>query len=260
MTTAITYAALKTFETTPRVLVLPAPDNVVWNQGIEEQIIQERNQLGELQITEAIVNSKQPAATISYGKMTKEIMALKLGFRLQNQSITDALMAGSFRVEKLSYPAAVSGQEGFGMVADQTTSEMYVLRNGISTPLTRQAFGTFNAATNDTFAQGINGATLLSNNLLTTPRTLVTRFFFYPVTDADVMTEDPFSDFQCTLIGVLTEQSQKKVFEVKFNSMQLNKTDNNEIDFQATPIPIAFRITDLSCAPRLRFFNRLRQC
>lgn len=261
MSTAITFAALRTLNESPaRVLALPSPDSVVWNQGVEEQIINLTNDLGELQFDEAIVTNRQPVITLNYGKMTPEIMALKLGYRLQSQNITDALMAGSFRAEKAEYAGAASAnQEGHGMTADQSTSEMYALINGLSVPLTRQPFSTFDAAVNNSFAQGAHGATKLSTNLVAT-RTMVTRFFFYPINGAYYLSHDPFSDFACTLIGVLTENSRKRVFELKFSTMQLNKTDNNEVDFRAAPIPVAFRITDTACVARLRFFNRERLC
>lgn len=261
MSTAITFAALKTLNESPaRVLALPSPDSVVWNKGIEEQIINMTNDFGELQFDEAIVSNRQPAITLNYGKMTAEIMALLLGFKLQSQNITDALMCGSFRAEKGEYAGATSAnQEGHGMVADQSTSEMYALINGLSVALTRQTFGTFDPAVNNSFAQGAHGATKLSTNLVAT-RTMVTRFFLYPVNGAYVLSHDPFDTFSCTLLGVLTENSRKRVFELKFSTMQLNKTDSNEVDFRATPIPIPFRITDTACVPRLRFFNRERLC
>lgn len=261
MTTAITYAALRTLnEVTPRTLVLPAPESVTFNQGIEEMIINETNDLGEMQFVEAIVQAKNPALTVNYGKMTREIMALKMGYRLQGQALSDALFAKSFRVLKNEYPAAAAGQEGYGMSADQSSSECFRILDGLSVALTRQEYATFDPATPNTFAQGANGAFKFSNNLIT-ERALVTPFCFYPVASgAQVMTDDPFSEFQCTLIGVITENSEKKVFELKYTSMQLNKTDNNDIDFRAVPIAINFRITDLSCHPRLRFLDRRRVC
>jgi hypothetical protein len=259
VTAPITYAALRTFETPRRTLVLPAPDSVTWNQGIEEQIINESNDFGELIFTESIVNTRQPVVTLNYAKMTKELMALKLGWKLQNQALTDALFCKSLRVQKASYPGGGTGAEGNGMLADQTTSEATVLRDGVSTPLTRQPFATFVAATADSFAQGADGAIKFSDNLIA-ERSIVTVYFFYPVATADVISEIPFAEFQASFIGVIQEDLIKKVYELKFDSIQLNKQENSEFDFKASPFPISFRITDFGCVPKLRFLNRTRIC
>jgi hypothetical protein len=259
MTAPITYVALTSFEETPRTLVLAAPDAVTWNQGIQETIINECNSRGEMVFVEAIVNQKEPGMQISYAKMTKELWALKLGWKLEDQAITDALYCKSFRASKASYAGAASGSEGFGMTADQVTSTMYVLRNGITVPLTRAAFATFDGATDDTYAQGANAAIKLSDNIVEA-RELVTPVFYYPSANADVMIPDPFDRFRATFLGVITLDKKKRVFELVFDEMEVNRTENSQIDFKASPMQFSFRIIDNNCAPRFRFLGAEAAC
>lgn len=259
MTAPITYVSLTSFEATPRTLVLAAPDAVTWNQGIQETIINECNSRGEMVFVEAIVNQKEPGMQISYAKMTKELWALKLGWKLEEQAITDALYCKSFRASKDSYAGAASGSEGFGMTADQAASTMYVLRNGITVPLTRQPFATFDGATDDTYAQGANAAIKLASNVVA-GRELVTPVFYYPSANADVMIPDPFDRFKATFLGVITLDKKKRVFELVFDEMEVNRTENSQIDFKASPMQFSFRIVDNGCAPRFRFLGTEAAC
>ena len=232
---------------------------MTWNQGIQEQIINETNDRGEMIFSEAIVNQKAPTITLNYAKCTKEIWALKLGWKLENQAVTDALFCKTIRLDRATYPAAGVGVEGNGMTADQATSECFALIDGISTELTRQPFATFNAATANTFAQGANGAMKFSDDLVAA-RALVTPVFLYPAAAADVMADDPFEQFELTLIGVLTEDRRKKPFELTFDNVEVNRQENSQIDFKASPMPLNFRVVDTGCYPRMRFLNVDRKC
>lgn len=255
----VTFAVFRTFENPRRVIVTPSPETVVWNQGIQEQVMMQSNDEGELRFDEAIVTQREPAVTINFAKYTKEIMALKLGLKLVSENLTDAIMAKSLRAEKTEYPGAVAGREGFGMSADQTDSEMYALIDGISTPLTRVAFSSFNPASNNTFAQGANGAFKVAQNLVTA-RTWISPFFRYPITGAHTISLERFNEFSLNLIGALHQDNEKYTYEVSFPRIQINLQENSEIDFKAAPVPIACRITDYSCAPTVRFYNRKRNC
>jgi hypothetical protein len=259
MTAPITYVRMTSTETVPRTLVLAAPDSVTWNQGIQEQIINETNDRGEMIFSEAIVSQKEPGLTLNYAKCTKELMALKLGWKLDNQALTDALFCKSFRVTQATYAAAPVGVEGNGMLADQATSECFALIDGISTPLTRQPFATFVPATVLSFAQGADGAMKFSTDLVAL-KPFVTPVFVYPVAAADVMIDDPFESFKLTLLGVLTENFKKRLFTIDFDSVQVNRQENSQIDFKASPMPLSFRIVDTGCYPKVRFTNVDRKC
>lgn len=259
MSLTVTFAAVRTTETTPRVLVLSTPSSTNWNLGIQEQIYNQMNAQGELAFDESMVQQKQPVVTLQYQKLRQEHIALKLGFKLENQAITDALFTGTRRLTKGAYAAAATGQEGNGMVADQTTSQCFVLQDGLSVALTRQPFATFNAATANSFAQGANGAMKFSDDLVAA-RAWVTPYFFYPVADANVLTEDPFTNFDLTLRGVHQEEGVKRVFQIQFPFVEINRQESGQFDFGAEQQTLAFRVTDSECVPRLRFLNLATKC
>lgn len=256
MAIAITYALLKTTqETTARFLALPAPSGATWNEGVEEQVYTQRSQEGILQFDESMVSGRQPVVTLNYSRFTKELMALRLGRLLDDQAITATPWAYSRRLTSLEFPANATGFAGEGMTAD--TAAASVLDKGVSVPLTRQPFATFNPATANSFAQGADGALKFSNDLL---KKWVTVSGTYPVTAADVLTEAPFTIFELTVFGVLQESGVKEVFYIRFNPAQINLSENDETNFGANEIPVAFRSADPSCVPTLVFPRRKVAC
>lgn len=248
----VTYCALKEVST-QNLIVLPSPTETVWNRGIEEQIINETDDFGEIYVDSAVSNGRDPAFTLTYGALTKEIMALQTGFKLATQADT-GLFIKSFQVKTAELAPVVTGQDGFGMVAD--TAEASVLTKGLSVPLNRQPFATFAPATANSFAQGANGAFKFSNDLVTA-RAWVTVYAEYPLTTADVLTEDTYSEFIMSLVGILHD---KTVFNLVFDPVALNKSENNETNFGADSQSLVFRITDSGCVPKLKFLNRVRKC
>lgn len=257
MSIAPTLALLKTTqETTDYFLALPTPSNIVWNEGVEEQVYTQRNAIGDLVFDEAMTTQRQPVITVTYPRMTKELMALRLGYKYDNQAVSETPFAFSQRLTKLSFPAAATGFAGHGMLAN--IAEASVINNGISEPLTRSAFSGWDPdAAPDTFAQGAGGELEFSTNLLTK---YVTVFGTYPTTGADVISENPFSIFELKLFGVLQTQGVREVFYVQFDRAQAVAADNDEFDFSAQEVPVQFRSLDTGCVPQLVFPNRKVLC
>jgi hypothetical protein len=256
MAIAITYALLKTTqEATNRFLALPAPSGATWNENIEEQVYTQRDAEGVLKFDEAMTTGRQPAATLNYSRFTKEILALRLGRKLEEQALTGSPWAFSQRLTKLAFPANAAGFAGEGMVTDIASASY--LKNGISTPLARQPFATFVPATAGSFAQGADGALKFSTDLL---NKWVTVYGTYPETAADVLSEDLFGIFELTIFGVLQEAGVKEVFYLQMNPVQINLAENDETNFGANEVPIAFRSADPSCIPTLVFPRRKVAC
>lgn len=247
----IIYASLK--DASDRLLVLPSPANSTWNQGIAEQIVNQTNDYGDLYVADAVATGRDPAFTLNYQSLTKELLALKTGFQLETQADT-GIFVKSFQVKKSTYDVVAAGQDGFGMVAD--TASASVLRKGISVPLERQSFATFAPATASSFAQGANAAFKFSDDIVAA-KEWVTVMGTYPVTDADVLSETLFDTFTMSLVGILHD---KTVFNIVFDPVGLKRQENNEIGFGAQEQNLVFRITDPSCVPKVKFLNRTRAC
>lgn len=250
----IVYLSLKDI-VTGNALVLPTPTNVTWAQGIEEQIIQQTTDFGDLYTADSVVTGRDPAVTPTYGSLTKELLALKTGFKLETQADTGIYLK-TIEVRTASYAAVAIGRDGNGMIADQATTTASVLRNGISVPLTRQPFATFAGATVDSFAQGADGALKFSDDIVAA-RGWVTIYATYPIAAGDVLSETLFDTFTCSMVGILHDKS---VFNLVFDPVVTNRADNGDIDFGADSYDFPLRITDSACVPRLKFLNRTRQC
>ncbi|NCJ05207.1 hypothetical protein GS597_01460 [Synechococcales cyanobacterium C] len=261
MAIAPTMLLLTTLQETPaRRLALPTPSNITWNQGIEEQIYTQRNAIGELQFDEAMVTQRQPAVTAEYSRITKELMALKIGNLLDDQAVSEVPIVSSFRVTRNTYEPADLGFEGEGAGADQSSTEAFYLTNGISTSLERVAAAGFDPATAGLrFAQDEDFELRFSNDVVAL-RPWVTVFGQYAASEADVLTEDPFNIFRMLIFGVLQDQGKKEVFYLEFDPVELNRQENSEINFGGDTVPLAFRITELSCKPTLVFPRRQRKC
>lgn len=248
--------AQTTQETTNYFLALPTPSNILWNEGVEEQVYSQRNAIGDLVFDEAMTTQRQPVITATFPRMTKELIALKLGYKFNNQAVSETAFAFSRRLDKLSFPAAASGFAGHGMLAN--IAEASVIKDGISEPLTRSTFATWDPdAAPDTFAQGAAGELEFSTNLL---NKYVTVFGNYPTTAADVISENPFSIFKLRIFGVLQTQGVREVFYVQFNQAQAIAAENDEFDFSSQDVPVQFRSLDTDCVPQLVFPNRKVLC
>lgn len=236
-----------------RLLVLPSPSEFSWDFGFEQQEISQTSDLGETYVADVITTSKNPKITAVYGSLTKELLALKTGYKLASQADT-GIYARTLQVKQGTIAPVITGQDGFGMVAD--TCSASVLRKGISIPLTRQPFATSGPLTVDSFANGAN-ATFKFSDEIVAAKEWVTVYGTYPLTEAEVLSEEPFDTFTASLVGILHD---KTVFNIVFDPVVLSRADSNTIDFGADTQELTFSVTDPSCVPQVKFLNRLRTC
>ena len=237
---------------TGRLLVLPSPAEFSWDFGLEQQEITQTSELGETYTDDLVTTSKSPQITATYGTLTKELFAIKTGLKLATQADI-GIYAKTIQVKQDTYLPVITGQDGFGMVAD--TASASVLRNGISIPLTRTAFAS-PVGTTDSFSQGLNATFKFSPDIVAAGE-YVTVYGEYPLLEAQVLTEESFDTFTASLVGILHD---KTVFNIIFDPVVLSRADSGSIDFGADTQELVFNVTDNGCIPKVKFLNTNRVC
>lgn len=170
----------------------PQPETFVLNTGITEVIQNGRDALGRKVRTNTYVSEEMPELTIQYQYMHPELISFQVGKQMVLGTF-DTFIPRSLVVRQAEYAAAATGFLFDGVLASEAeaagaligAAASYTDDNGISVALTRQAFSTFNAATDDSFAVGDDGALKFSTNLVTAS-TLVTMLIPAPVTGARI--------------------------------------------------------------------------
>jgi hypothetical protein len=149
------------------------------------------------------------------------------------------------------------GKEGHGMPANQAGSMASFLSDGgISTFLTRADFATFNAATPNQFAQGVNGSYLVSDNVLGRE---VHFSFPHGLANAISLGEEPFRDFEMHLAFVTRSLEVGKLIIGKVSP----SIGEGDLDMGAPALPITFRVLNdgQNCQLyRVVWFGQARAC
>jgi hypothetical protein len=229
------------------------------NQGIQDRIVSRINQLGELIFSESETSQRQGAFTLNYAKANKQVMALLFGSPIESEASSSALYMRTFRADQIP-AAAVAGQDGFGMLADQATSSAsYQDEFNRTVELARVDVSAFVAGTPDTFAQDADGVYLLSDNIVA-GRYYVNVFGFYPTTDNDRLSHDRFGVLEVYLRGVIQYQGRKEVYQIHFSEAELNRQDNSQIDPAASPVAVNFRDLSQNCVMDVKWLNRTVVC
>lgn len=143
------------------------PTNITINPNRQTRKTNRRNALGE-SITDDIINQgSDPVATLTYSGFNFEMLSFAMGKQVES-GIYDVSVPFQIQAKTATYPAATTGQVGFGVVADAVTigSKTDVTGAKKSVPLTQQPFATFVPATDDTFAVGANRELKFSDNLV----------------------------------------------------------------------------------------------
>lgn len=159
----------------------PQPETFVLNTNIEEVEQFGRSQDGRRARLATYVNAELPTLSITYSYISGEMLAFSVGKQMASGTF-DTFVPRSLVVQEAEYSAAASGFLYNGVLA--TDAEAAGALNGasasytdpdtkVSTALTRQAYASFNAATDDSFAVGDDGALKFSTNLVSS-NTLVT--------------------------------------------------------------------------------------
>lgn len=156
------------------VLSFPPPQSVVLDpvEQVREQLT--RDNQGKQARAQTFSVGSLPTMTAVFGVLNPELVALRLGKSLDGNlnEVSPTSVATSWpyqlRVTKGEYAAATSGYLGFGVAANAPTTYASVIRNNVSTPLTRDVFanhGTWKTD-DDKFGIGANGALVFSDNIV----------------------------------------------------------------------------------------------
>ena len=149
------------------LLNLPAPQTFVLTPNYMQRVQETRNSLGRATRADNYIRGEMGELSISFQYLQPELIAFSLG-----QDMETGTFATYFPVlttAKASIPGGAAGTILEGITADDANTTASYTVDGISTELTRQAFGTFDGTspTNDNnFAVGADGALLFSDVLL----------------------------------------------------------------------------------------------
>lgn len=120
-------------------IVLASPSEASLNKGISLTDIMTTSPFGETVLADSFINENKPVLSLTFPVFTPQTVALREGVKL----IADAdpyptwVVRSPFLVTQQIYAAAVSGQEGFGVVANPTGAlASYLDETGISRPIT----------------------------------------------------------------------------------------------------------------------------
>jgi hypothetical protein len=237
------------------VLVTPKPSGHTEAPGVTESQVMEMNELGYRRIAENNIDEISPILTLTYGKYTPEIEAIKRGLQLALQATPDAPYQRSFLVDQASFPAAPAGTYGAGVAADSLIA--FYNEGGLSRPLTRQPFATFDPTTPDTFANDADAALLVSNNIQNVGGR-ISVYGTYNNANSLVLTANPWTVFDILLISVDTFQGLKRVKTQFIPNAQLSIQESSDINFEEDPT-IAFRLP-VQCQPDIMYHNLQTAC
>jgi hypothetical protein len=241
---ALTDVSLKRDNGT--LLVLPTASGAVFNPGIGVTDIMAMSRIGEQVIVDTYSRERKPSLNLDFEQKSVQLLGVRLGQQWEALTTsTGHLFNSGFRVTKNDYPAAATGYEGNGMLADQATSIASMLGpDQIAVALTRQPFATFVPATPLSFAQGADGATKWSDDLI---GEYVGYEFAYPLTDILALGDLPDVSFSMRAITMMTDRS---LIEWEFPSMTV-KLDGGDINMNDPKMQLQFKVNDdgSTCLP-----------
>ncbi|MDJ0703191.1 MAG: hypothetical protein QNJ46_07925 [Leptolyngbyaceae cyanobacterium MO_188.B28] len=231
-----------------KLLVLPTAAGSALNLGQEITEIQSMSKLGERVIVDTYNVARLPSIQLSWQQKNLTLLGMRLGYEFLEQTNVGAkVVANGFRVTIGEYPGAGVGFEGNGMPADQTDSIACWLPGGdIQKPLQRQPFATFNPAVPESFAQGPDGATKWSNDLVAA-KEYVGFEFPHELASAIRLSEESYDNFRLTMMSIMTDRS---LLQWNFPSVSV-KLDEGDINLNEPEMQITFRVQDdgSTCLP-----------
>lgn len=141
--------------------------------------------------------------TMSQVVMQPEILQFRLANVFASVSNKVYKMPINLEVYNTTIPAVTSGQFGYN-IAEDATAQMSKTVANLSVPLTKVAYSSFDAGTDDTYAIGANGELRFATNLVTA-RARVAGFIEYTVVSGLEYTSTPTSTFQVYATVVTTD-------------------------------------------------------
>lgn len=224
----------------------PQPETFVLNTNIEENIQTGRDTTGRKVRINTYVSGEMPDLSITYNYLNPEHVGFQVGKQMAAGTF-DTFIPRSLVVRKADYDAAASGflyngvlaatAESVGALAGAAGS--YTDANGISVPLTRQAYGTFNAATDNSFGVGDDGALKFSTNLVT-EQTLVT--LLIPAAVAGAKLSEALIGPMRMYATMVDTTNKVSLFEAPNVSANLS---GRSVDFNAGTVELALYLNNL---------------
>lgn len=221
------------------LLVLPTASGGVFSPGQEVIVIEGNSRLGEMVVLDTYTQARKPEVKLDWNQTSLQLIGMQLGLEFQSEANVDTkVVSNGLLITKTEYAPAQAGYEGFGMPADQTNSlATALLANDLTSNLTRQPFGSFDAAIPFSYAQGANNAQKWSNNLI---NTYVAYSFPHQLASAIVLTEEDFSSFSLTMLTIMTDRT---LLQWEFPSVSV-KLDEGEINTADAKMSLSFRVQD----------------
>lgn len=147
------------------VLTWPVPNNFVLNTNIEQKIQMGRNAQGRAVRTGTYVTSETPEISINYSYIQPEMISFNTGNQMASGTF-ESYIPKSLEVTRGSYAGDSAGFILEGVVADDPRVAASITKGDLSVALTRQPFASFDPATVESYALGVDGAMLFSDDLV----------------------------------------------------------------------------------------------
>lgn len=239
-------------------IVLASPSEATLNKGISLTEINTTSQFGEMVLADSFVNENKPTLALTFPLFTPQTVALREGVKLETSTDTYPtwVIRSPFLVGAQIYPAALTGQEGFGVLANPTGARAsYLDVDGISKPIT--IAGTFSPTTppagTATMAIGADFALAFSADLV---GKYVSIYCPNQLAGIIRLSETPEDTFEINLTG-MTRAMQP--WHIKVYSAVL-KQDTGDYDFAGEQnMSLEFQIVNQGAGCRLYEFQWLPQ-
>jgi len=241
--------------------MIETPTAAELDLGIEEQLNETTSQLGEIVIESSFISAQRPIISMTLPSGSPTAMALRVGRRLQTATGRTVAVEKRLRLTATNNTklAAVSGAEGFGMVANQTGSQAWVLSGlGLPIALTRQTHNTFDpAVTPDSFSQGADGAYKFSNNLVGSDV-----FYSFPLTAQSVLEigESNLDQLEVNFTAVMRDL---QLFRLEIPSCSIDFGGSGNIPLGPGELSLQLRATfdGSTCTPlKYTWLGQVRAC
>lgn len=255
----VTEVIIRDLEDSGKLIVVPSPSEVNFNQGIEMEEVMGVTPLGEQQLVDLYPKTRNPEIVMTFPKKTPAVLGMKMGYAMEEVSgMQVALRRNGVQVDRSSYPAATEGKEGFGILADQEDSAAsYLNESNLSIPLTLGTFATFDPDVDLlSFAVGADGALKFSNDLI---GKFVSYEIPYILTQGVMMTEKLFNRFKPTIVVI---QNDLKVMAWEYPEALIDQS-NGDIDFNESTCEVTMRIiyNGIGCLPvKVKYLGQARLC
>lgn len=204
------------------------------------------SRLGEMVIVDTYPTERKPEIKLEWSQKNIQLLSMRLGLEFKPELSADSSVVNTgLRVIKGAYEASAVGYEGNGMVADQPGSIAYYLtENQTTVALTRQPFATFIPATPLSFAQGLDGATKWSTDLI---GKYVAYEFPHTLSNILTLSDTPQASFSMKLMTIMSDRS---ILEWEFPSVSVKK-DQGDINLTEPKMEITFYVQDdgSTCLP-----------